>query len=92
MRGDYCLQVTIGGKPVHIGGMCKGSGMIHPNMATMLGIVTCDAAVDPAVWRDMLRRACEASFNAVSGTLHVWMLCPSLWQHGGLAVAIHADN
>lgn len=61
-----CLQVTIGGKPVHIGGMCKGSGMIHPNMATMLGIVTCDAAVDPAVWKDMLRRACEASFNAVS--------------------------
>lgn len=70
------LQVTIGGKPVHIGGMCKGSGMIHPNMATMLGIVTCDAAVEPGVWRDMLRRACEASFNAVS----VWysrvgMLC-----------------
>lgn len=57
--------MTIGGKPVHIGGMCKGSGMIHPNMATMLGIVTCDAAVEPAVWRDMLRRACEASFNAV---------------------------
>jgi hypothetical protein len=33
----------------------------------MLGIVTCDAAVEPGVWRDMLRRACEASFNAVSG-------------------------
>lgn len=63
---EAALEVTIGGKPVHIGGMCKGSGMIHPNMATMLGIVTCDAAVEPAVWRDMLRRACEASFNAIT--------------------------
>lgn len=62
-------QVTVGGKPVQIGGMCKGSGMIHPNMATMLGIVTCDAAVEPAVWRDMLRRACDASFNAVSAVI-----------------------
>lgn len=60
-----CVQVTIGGRPVHIGGMCKGSGMIHPNMATMLGVVTCDAAVEPEVWRGMLRRACDASFNAV---------------------------
>jgi glutamate N-acetyltransferase/amino-acid N-acetyltransferase len=63
---------------VHIGGMCKGSGMIHPNMATMLGIVTCDAAVEPAVWRDMLRRACEASFNAVRCHLsqHVAKMLP----------------
>lgn len=60
-------QVTIGGVPVHIGGMCKGSGMIHPNMATMLGVVTCDADVEPEVWRGMLRRACDASFNAVGG-------------------------
>lgn len=52
---------------MHIGGMCKGSGMIHPNMATMLGVVTCDADVEPEVWRGMLRRACDASFNAVGG-------------------------
>lgn len=58
--------MTIDGVPVHIGGMCKGSGMIHPNMATMLGVVTCDAAVEPEVWRGMLRRATDASFNAVS--------------------------
>jgi glutamate N-acetyltransferase/amino-acid N-acetyltransferase len=63
------LQVTIGDQQVHVGGMCKGSGMIHPNMATMLGIVTCDAAVEPEVWRGMLRRACDASFNAVSAGL-----------------------
>jgi glutamate N-acetyltransferase/amino-acid N-acetyltransferase len=32
--------------------MCKGSGMIHPNMATMLGVVTCDAQVQPLTWMD----------------------------------------
>ena len=79
-----CLQVTVGGKPVHIGGMCKGSGMIHPNMATMLGVVTCDAAVEPAVWRDMLRRACEASFNAVSAV--------TTCTHGGPCIALIIVN
>jgi hypothetical protein len=64
---------------VHVGGMCKGSGMIHPNMATMLGIVTCDAAVEPAVWRDMLRRACDASFNAVS-RLSIHLHCAAVLQ------------
>eukprot|EP00879_Flechtneria_rotunda_P004665 GHRR01004926.1.p1 GENE.GHRR01004926.1~~GHRR01004926.1.p1 ORF type:complete len:472 (+),score=181.16 GHRR01004926.1:169-1584(+) len=63
---EAALQVAIAGKPVHIGGMCKGSGMIHPNMATMLGVVTCDAAVEPEVWRGMLRRATDASFNAIT--------------------------
>jgi hypothetical protein len=59
-------QLEIGGKAVHIGGMCKGSGMIHPNMATMLGVVTCDASVEPELWRYMLRQATDDSFNAVS--------------------------
>ena len=58
-------QITLGGKPVSVGGMCKGSGMIHPNMATMLGVVTTDAAVAPEVWRGILRRATDASFNSV---------------------------
>jgi hypothetical protein len=62
---EAALQVTIGGRPVSVGGMCKGSGMIHPNMATMLGVVTTDADVDVEVWRGMLRRATDASFNAV---------------------------
>jgi glutamate N-acetyltransferase / amino-acid N-acetyltransferase len=39
--------------------------MIHPNMATMLGLLTCDAAVDPALWAAMLKRAVQKSFNAV---------------------------
>lgn len=62
---EAALQVTIGGRTVSVGGMCKGSGMIHPNMATMLGVVTTDAEVDVEVWRGMLRRATDASFNAV---------------------------
>lgn len=47
-------------------GCCKGAGMISPNMATMLGVVLTDAAVDPAVWRDMLRQAVDESFNRVT--------------------------
>ncbi len=60
------LKVTIGGKPVHIGGMCKGSGMIHPNMATMLGVVTSDANVTPEAWTAMVKRASTASFNQIT--------------------------
>jgi N-acetylglutamate synthase/N-acetylornithine aminotransferase len=86
--------VTIGGKPVHIGGMCKGSGMIHPNMATMLGIVTCDAAVEPAVWRDMLRRACEASFNAVRKMATDWvhLHCTAVHQLESTPRRIHSTH
>jgi glutamate N-acetyltransferase/amino-acid N-acetyltransferase len=56
----------IGGKPVHVGGMCKGSGMIHPNMATMLGVVTCDASIESDAWKEMVRRASIASFNQIT--------------------------
>lgn len=49
-----------------IGGMAKGSGMIHPDMATTLGFVTTDAAVDPATLRSALRQAIEASFNRLT--------------------------
>lgn len=61
-----CVTGTIGGKTVTVGGMAKGSGMIHPNMATMLGFVTTDAAVEPAVWAAMVSAAADASFNAIT--------------------------
>jgi glutamate N-acetyltransferase/amino-acid N-acetyltransferase len=54
------------GRVVKIGGMGKGSGMIHPNMATMLGVVTCDAPVEVAAWREMTKRACQNSYNQIS--------------------------
>jgi glutamate N-acetyltransferase/amino-acid N-acetyltransferase len=60
------LETTIGGRPVRIGGICKGSGMIHPNMATLLAFVTCDAAISPHLWQDMLGRAADKSFNQIT--------------------------
>ena len=59
-------QVELGGKTVTIGGMCKGSGMIHPNMCTMLAFVTTDAAIS----KELLQRAVSAdvkdTFNMIS--------------------------
>ena len=58
-----CVTTEIGGKKVIVGGMSKGSGMIEPNMATMLGFVTTDAAVSPAMLRRALLLAINRSFN-----------------------------
>ena len=63
---SIALETDIGGRPVRIGGMSKGSGMIHPNMATMLGFVTCDAAVSPHIWQEMTARAGDRSFNQIT--------------------------
>lgn len=63
---SIALETTIEGRPVRIGGICKGSGMIHPNMATMLGFITCDAAVSPHLWQEMLTRAVNKSFNQIT--------------------------
>jgi len=54
------------GRTVRIGGMAKGSGMIHPNMATLLGFLTTDASVAPDALQQALYLATEVSFNAVS--------------------------
>ena len=60
---EACATTTVGGKKIAVGGMSKGSGMIEPNMATMLGFVTTDAAVSPAMLRRALRLAIAKSFN-----------------------------
>jgi glutamate N-acetyltransferase/amino-acid N-acetyltransferase len=57
---------TLGGKRGRIVGVAKGAGMIHPNMATMLGFVMTDAALDPAALRRALTAAVDQSFNAIS--------------------------
>jgi glutamate N-acetyltransferase/amino-acid N-acetyltransferase len=54
------------GRTVHVGGMAKGSGMIHPQMATMLAFLTTDAPIDPADLRTLLLPAVERTFNQVS--------------------------
>ncbi|BAQ66582.1 bifunctional ornithine acetyltransferase/N-acetylglutamate synthase [Geminocystis sp. NIES-3709] len=63
---SIALETTIDGRPVRIGGISKGSGMIHPNMATMLGFITCDAAVSTQLWQQMLKRATDKSFNQIT--------------------------
>lgn len=63
---EIALETNLEGRPVRIGGMAKGSGMIAPNMATMLGFITCDAAVSTSLWQDMLKRAVDKSFNQIT--------------------------
>lgn len=60
-----CYELTLGGKTVTIAGIAKGAGMIHPNMATMLGFVTTDAAVAPAMLQKAAKQAADDSFNLV---------------------------
>ncbi len=65
-RKEAAVQVELGGKMVTIGGMCKGSGMIHPNMCTMLGFITTDAAVSKEMLQQMLSEDVEDTYNMVS--------------------------
>jgi glutamate N-acetyltransferase/amino-acid N-acetyltransferase len=58
--------VTVQGGTVRIAGMTKGSGMIHPNMATTLGFVMIDADISAGVLREMLRRGTEGSYNSLT--------------------------
>ena len=60
------LDLHIGGATVRIGGMCKGSGMIHPNLATMLAYVTTDAAVEPGLIASLTKSIADRSFNQVT--------------------------
>ena len=60
---EACATVVIGGKKITVGGCSKGSGMIEPNMATMLGFITTDAAISPAMLRRALLLAIDKSFN-----------------------------
>lgn len=59
-------QTKIGGRVVTIGGMAKGSGMIHPNMATMLAYLTTDAAIAPEALQSALKSAVNQSFNSIT--------------------------
>ncbi|MDJ0774183.1 MAG: bifunctional ornithine acetyltransferase/N-acetylglutamate synthase [Mastigocoleus sp. MO_167.B18] len=63
---SIALETKIHDKIVRVGGIAKGSGMIHPDMATMLAFVTTDAAVSPQLWQQMLSRAADRSFNAIT--------------------------
>lgn len=59
-------QVALSGGTVRLLGMCKGAGMICPNMATMLGFICCDADISPGKWRDMLAECAHKTFNHIT--------------------------
>lgn len=63
---QVAVEVEIGGKIVTLGGMCKGSGMIHPNMCTMLAFVTTDAAISKELLQEALSADVQDTFNMVS--------------------------
>ena len=65
-KKDGAVEIEIGGKPVRIGAMVKGSGMIHPNMATLLCFITTDAVIEKSALDKALNRAVRISFNRVS--------------------------
>ena len=63
---QIAVEFEIGGKTVTIGGMSKGSGMIHPNMCTMLGFITTDAVISKAALQKALRDDVKETYNMVS--------------------------
>ena len=63
---EAAVEVEIGGKTVKIGGISKGSGMIHPNMATMLCFVTTDCAISPEMLQKAITASADETFNMIS--------------------------
>ncbi len=66
IKKEVAVEFTIGGKTCRIGGIAKGSGMIHPNMATMLVFITTDVAISPTMLQKALSGDIQDTFNMVS--------------------------
>jgi len=66
LKKEIALEFEIDGKKVRVGGMAKGSGMIHPNMATMIGIITTDVKIQSHLLQKILFNAVQRTFNRVS--------------------------
>ena len=62
----YSAEIRVGGRAVRISGIAKGSGMIHPNMATLLAYIATDAAIDQRLLQSLLSDCVQESFNAIS--------------------------
>ena len=65
-KKEIAVEFTLGGKTCHLGGIAKGSGMIHPNMATMLVFLTTDAAIAPEMLKKALAGDVKNTFNMLS--------------------------
>ena len=66
VKKEVAVETTVGGKTVRMGGIAKGSGMIHPNMGTMLCFLTTDCAISPEMIRAALLETVNVSFNRIS--------------------------
>ena len=66
VKKEAAVETTVGGKTVRMGGIAKGSGMIHPNMGTMLCFLTTDCAISPAMIKAALLETARVSFNRIS--------------------------
>ncbi len=63
---EFAVEIEIGGVPVRVGGIAKGSGMIDPNMATMLAFITTDVKISYSLLRKMFKQANDRSFNRIT--------------------------
>ncbi|KEZ91661.1 MULTISPECIES: bifunctional glutamate N-acetyltransferase/amino-acid acetyltransferase ArgJ [Lacrimispora] len=66
VKKEVAVQFEVGGKTITMGGMCKGSGMIHPDMCTMLSFVTTDAAISKELLQEALREDIKDTYNMIS--------------------------
>ncbi len=82
---EIAVEFVLGGKTCHIGAMCKGSGMIHPNMGTMLGFLLSDINLDRNIAQSMLRAVVERTFNMVSVDGDTSTNDTVVWLMNGLA-------
>ena len=82
---EIAVEFEVGGKTCHIGAMCKGSGMIHPNMGTMLGFILSDIAIDRAYADRILKDIVEKTFNMVSVDGDTSTNDTVVWLSNGLA-------
>ena len=63
---EVAFEACLGGRTVRLGGIAKGSGMIHPSMATMLAYLSCDAFLPEEIWEEMVKKCVDDSFNMIS--------------------------
>ena len=66
VKKEYAVKFTVGGKECHLGGMAKGSGMIHPNMATTLNFITTDCAISSEMLQKALSEIVKITYNCLS--------------------------
>lgn len=107
-KKEAAVQLEIGGKIVTIGAMAKGSGMIHPNMCTMLSFLVTDAVIEKEVLQKVLSEDVEETYNMISvdgdtstndtvlflanGLAQNAPICPGTEEYKAFAAAVHTVN